>query len=125
MKFKDRIQGIQQQPLRAGRVEILQVNLGYKCNMACKHCHVAAGPDRDQVMAGETVENVLAVLRENTINCLDITGGAPELNPHFRYLVRKARDAGKHVIVRTNLTIFFEEEMKHLPEFYSKNSVDI
>jgi len=125
MKFKDRILNIQGQPLRAKGVDILQVNIGYKCNMACKHCHVAAGPDKNQEMDRETVETVLDVLKENDINCLDITGGAPELNPHFRYLVGKASHSGKHVIVRTNLTIFFEEGMEDLAEFYSMNSVEI
>lgn len=125
MKFKDRIQSIQGQPLRAEGIDILQVNIGYKCNMACKHCHVGAGPDKNQEMDRETVETVLNVLRENDINCLDITGGAPELNPHFRYLVGKASHSGKHVIVRTNLTIFFEEGMEDLAEFYSMNSVEI
>jgi len=125
MKFKDRIQSIQQQPLTAKGVDILQVNIGYKCNMTCKHCHVAAGPHRNQAMGRETVEAVLNVLKENNIDCLDITGGAPELNPHFRYLVEKARDYGKHVIIRTNLTIFFEVGMEDLAEFYSTNSVEI
>jgi radical SAM/Cys-rich protein len=125
MKFKDRILSIQGQPLRAKGVDILQVNIGYKCNMACKHCHVAAGPDKNQEMDRETVEAVLDVLKENNINCLDVTGGAPELNPHFRYLVEKARDSGKHVMIRTNLTIFSEEGMEDLAEFYSMNSVEI
>ncbi len=125
MKFKDRILSIQQQPLRAKEIEILQVNIGYKCNMACKHCHVGAGRDKNQDMDRETVETVLDVLKGNNIKCLDITGGAPELNPHFRYLVEKARDSGNHVIVRTNLTIFFEEGMEDLAEFYSRNSVEI
>ena len=126
MKFKDRIQNIQGQPLRAKVVDILQVNIGYKCNMTCKHCHVTAGPHRDQEMSRETVETVLLdVLKENNIKCLDITGGAPELNPHFRYLVESASRSGKHVIVRTNLTIFFEEGMEDLAEFYSTNSVEL
>lgn len=125
MKFKDRILSIQQQPLRAKGVDIFQVNIGYKCNMTCKHCHVAAGPHRNQEMDRETVETVLDVLKQNNINCLDITGGAPELNPLFRYLVEKASDSGKHVISRTNLTIFFEEGMNDLAEFYSMNSVEI
>ncbi|HSB32532.1 MAG TPA: arsenosugar biosynthesis radical SAM (seleno)protein ArsS [Candidatus Sulfobium mesophilum] len=125
MKFKDRILSIHEQPLRANGVDILQVNMGYKCNMACKHCHVAAGANKNQEMDRATVETVLNVLKENNINCLDITGGAPELNPHFRYLVGKARDSGIYVIVRTNLTIFFEEGMEDLAEFYSKNAVEV
>jgi radical SAM/Cys-rich protein len=125
MKFKEKILSIQGQPLRAEGVDILQVNIGYKCNMACKHCHVAAGPDKNQEMDRETVETVLDVLKENDINSLDITGGAPELNPHFRYLVREASHSGRHVTVRTNLTIFFEVGMEDLAEFYSMNSVEI
>lgn len=125
MKFNDRISNIRHHPLRSGGVDIFQVNLGYKCNMACKHCHISAGPDKDQQMDRETIDTVLKVLRENDFICLDVTGGAPELNPHFRYLVQKARDSGNHVIVRTNLTIFFEEGMEDLPEFYAKNSVEL
>lgn len=125
MKFNDRILNIRHHPLRAGGVDIFQVNLGYMCNMACKHCHISAGPDKDQQMDRETIETVLDVLKKNDFICLDVTGGAPELNPHFRYLVGKARDSGNHVIVRTNLTIFFEEGMEDLPEFYAKKSVEL
>ena len=125
MEFKDRIISIQSKPLMSSRIEILQVNIGYKCNMACKHCHVEAGPYRTQEMGKETIDTVLSVLRDNDINTLDITGGAPELNPYFRYLVLEARNIGRHVIVRTNLTIFFENGMEDLPEFYGKNSVEV
>lgn len=125
MKFGDKIKGILQQPLRAGRVDILQVNMGYKCNMACIHCHVSAGPGRSQEMDIETVEAVLRALRESDINNLDITGGAPELNPFFRGLVERASGSGIHVTVRTNLTIFYEEGMEDLAEFYSRNCVEV
>lgn len=93
--------------------------------MNCKHCHVATGPDKNQEMNRETIESVLEVLKENNIKSLDITGGAPELNPYFRYLAEKASDAGNHVIIRTNLTIFFEEGMEDLSEFYADNSIEI
>ncbi|MBF0557539.1 MAG: arsenosugar biosynthesis radical SAM protein ArsS [Nitrospirae bacterium] len=125
MKFNDRVMSVLQQPLRAGSVDVLQVNMGYKCNMTCGHCHVSAGPDRDEEMDGETVEAVLDVLRKSDIKNLDITGGAPELNPFFRHLVKEATDAGKHIIVHTNLTIFFEAGMEDLAEFYSGNAVEI
>lgn len=125
MKFKDRISSVQQQPLRANGVDILQVNLGYRCNMSCKHCHIDAGPGRVEEMDRETVDTVFDVLKKNDIGCLDITGGAPELNPHFRYLVEKAKVAGKRVIVRTNLTVLFEEGMADMAEFYSGNSVEL
>ncbi|HZV45984.1 MAG TPA: radical SAM protein [Thermodesulfovibrionales bacterium] len=120
MEFKDKVNGIQSKPLISNGVKILQVNVGYRCNMACKHCHINAGSHRNEEMGKETVDMVLKVLRENNINTLDITGGAPELNPHFRYLVEEARNIGCHVIVRTNLTIFFENGMQDLPDFYDK-----
>src|SRR5438876_10978115 len=82
------------------RPATLQVNLGYKCNQACFHCHVNAGPQRKEMMARETIEEILAVLRGGAFPTLDITGGAPELNPHFRYLVRQARKLGLRVIDR-------------------------
>jgi radical SAM/Cys-rich protein len=93
--------------------------------MACKHCHVKAGPERTLAMSGEIVNAVLSTVVENNITVLDITGGAPELNPHFRYLVQEAGNIGSHVMVRTNLTIFFEQGMEDLPEFYADNSVEV
>lgn len=125
MEFKDRIMSIRPKQLFASEVKILQVNLGYRCNMACRHCHIKAGPDRSEEMGAKTIEMVLDVLRENNIGTLDITGGAPELNPYFRYLVMEAGNIGCHVIVRSNLTVFFEEGMKDLPEFYADNSVEV
>ena len=123
MEFKDRIISIQSKPLMSSRIEILQVNIGYKCNMACKHCHVEAGPYRTQEMGKETIDTVLSVLRDNDINTLDITGGAPELNPYFRYLVLEARNIGRHVIVRTNLTIFFENGMEGICRNFTKKTL--
>ncbi len=125
MEFRERILGVLSKPLTARGIEILQVNLGYTCNMTCKHCHIGAGPGRHEAMARENIEAVLDVLRENEITVLDITGGAPELNPHFRFLLQEARKTGAHVIVRTNLTIFFEERMKGLPEFFRDNMVEV
>jgi radical SAM/Cys-rich protein len=126
MNFKDRILTIQPEPLVSDRIEILQVNVGYKCNMSCKHCHIKAGPQRFEEMTRDTVDVVLRVLRENDgIRALDITGGAPELNPHFKYLIEEARNIGRHVIVRTNLTVFFEKGMEDLPEFYGENAVEV
>jgi radical SAM/Cys-rich protein len=106
-------------------LKIPQVNMGYRCNMTCKHCHVSGGPARTEVMDKKTVETVLGVLRDNPIETLDITGGAPELNPSFRTLVAGARHAGRHVIVRTNLTIFLEEGMGDLPEYYRDQNVEL
>lgn len=125
MEFKDKISSIMTEPLRAADVKILQVNLGYLCNMACKHCHMEAGRAREQVMEGGTIESALKVLKENDIKALDITGGAPEMNPHFRYLIKEAKSLGCHIIARTNLTIFFEDGMYDIPEFYSDNGIEI
>jgi radical SAM/Cys-rich protein len=123
--FGDKIRDIHPSPLAAGDIEILQVNLGYRCNMACKHCHVEARPDREQMMEKDTIDSIIGVLKNNAIRTLDITGGAPEMNPHFPRLAGEARKAGCHVMVRTNLTIFFEKGMEHLPEFMSEQSLGV
>jgi radical SAM/Cys-rich protein len=124
-KFHDKILSLRPDPLRALDLKILQVNLGYRCNLACKHCHVSAGPGRTEAMDGKTVDAVLRAFLDNPFEILDITGGSPELNPHFRALVAEARKAGRHVIVRTNLAIFFEHGMDYLPRFYRDNGVEL
>lgn len=124
-KFSERVLGAVSGPLQAIGIKSIQVNIGYRCNMACKHCHIAAGPERTENMEGKTVDTVLRVISENPIETLDVTGGAPELNPHFRYLVTEARKLGRHVIARTNLTIFFEKGKDDLPEFYRDNDVEL
>jgi radical SAM/Cys-rich protein len=111
--------------LRAGRVETLQVNVGKLCNQACKHCHVDASPARTEIMTRETAEQVLNAVRRFRIPTLDITGGAPELNPSFRHLVSEARSAGAHVLVRHNLTVMFEPGQEDLPEFFRAHSVEV
>ncbi|HEY9284742.1 MAG TPA: arsenosugar biosynthesis radical SAM (seleno)protein ArsS [Pyrinomonadaceae bacterium] len=111
--------------LRADSVEILQVNVGKLCNQACKHCHVDASPARTEIMSRETAELVIAALRRFPIRMLDITGGAPELNPSFRYLVAAARGCGAHVIVRHNLTVMFEPGQEDLPEFFRGHKVEV
>src|SRR6267154_2691863 len=94
--------------LRRGRLDSLQVNLGYKCNQSCLHCHVNAGPTRTEMMSRETLTDVFAFLEVSKVKTLDITGGAPELHPHFRELVTRARELGGRVIDRCNLTVLFE-----------------
>ena len=111
--------------LRAGAVETLQVNVGKLCNQACKHCHVDASPARTEVMTRETAEKVLEAVRRFRIPTLDITGGAPELNPNFRRLVAEARRAGAHVMVRHNLTVMFEPGQEDLPEFFREHGVEV
>src|SRR3954452_3422059 len=92
-------------PIRRGRLDTLQVNLGYKCNQSCVHCHVNAGPTRTETMARETIDQVLAFAQASKVANLDLTGGAPELNAHFRALVKTARARNIHVMDRCNLTI--------------------
>lgn len=106
-------------------VETLQVNLGYTCNQTCVHCHVNAGPNRTEQMDRATIDLVLDVLTAKDIKTLDLTGGAPELNPHFRDLVREARARGVHVIDRCNLTILFEPGQEGLAEFLAAQDVEI
>jgi radical SAM/Cys-rich protein len=112
-------------PLVRGPLETLQVNLGYRCNQQCLHCHVNAGPQRAEEMTGETVEQVLAVLRAGKAAALDLTGGAPELNPHFRHLVAGARALGVRVIDRCNLTIVEEPGQEDLARFLAAQRVDV
>jgi radical SAM/Cys-rich protein len=112
-------------PISRHRVETLQVNLGYVCNQTCLHCHVNAGPTRTETMTLETVELVLGYLRASGAKTLDVTGGAPELNVHFRYIVAEARALGVRVIDRCNLTILFEPGQEGLAEFLAENRVDI
>jgi radical SAM/Cys-rich protein len=107
------------------RLEILQVNLGYRCNQACVHCHVNAGPTRSELMERETVDHVLEFLKRSDVGILDLTGGAPELNPHFRQLVCSARALGVRVIDRCNLTILEEPGQENLAEFLAGHQVEI
>ncbi|HTS51647.1 MAG TPA: arsenosugar biosynthesis radical SAM (seleno)protein ArsS [Burkholderiales bacterium] len=107
------------------RLDTLQVNLGYKCNQSCVHCHVNAGPARTEMMARETADEVLAFLRSARPPTLDITGGAPELNPHFRYLVTGARSLGVHVMDRCNLTILEQPGQEDLAQFLAAHRVEI
>jgi radical SAM/Cys-rich protein len=111
--------------LRRLPLRTLQVNLGYRCNQACLHCHVNAGPTRREQMQLETVEAVIDFLRAAKLSTLDITGGAPELNPHFRYLVEAARGMGIQVIDRCNLTILNEPGEETLAAFLAANGVEI
>jgi radical SAM/Cys-rich protein len=123
--FQEKVLAARGGPLAAEGIEVLQVNLGFRCNMACKHCHVEAGPARGELMGEETAERVISVLAHSDIPALDLTGGAPELNPQFRMLVAEARRLEKRVIARSNLTIFFEEGMEDLPEFYAEHGVEV
>ena len=111
--------------LSRGRLTTLQVNVGYRCNQSCLHCHVGASPHRTEEMSGEIADAVLEFLERRRIATLDITGGAPELNRHFRRLVAAARDMGVHVIDRCNLTILEVEGQEDLAEFLAGEEVEI
>jgi radical SAM/Cys-rich protein len=112
-------------PLRRAQLQTLQVNLGYRCNQSCLHCHVNAGPTRTEAMDGDTVDLVLRVLQKRGLQTLDLTGGAPELNVHFRRLVRAARALGVNVIDRCNLTILSEPDQEDLAAFLAREQVEI
>lgn len=112
--------------LRRGRVQTLQVNVGPHCNMACQHCHVDAGPARTERMGARVADRVLALLDHNPqVQTLDLTGGAPELNPHFRTLVRGSRELGRNVVDRCNLTILLEPGQEDLGEFLAENRAKV
>ena len=112
-------------PITRRALDTLQVNVGYRCNQACHHCHVNASPDRKEMMARETIDLALRVLAARGIGTLDITGGAPELNPHFRHLVHAARAEDVRVIDRCNLTIINEPGFEDLAEFLARERVEI
>jgi radical SAM/Cys-rich protein len=111
--------------VRRRRLTALQLNLGYRCNQSCVHCHVNAGPHRTEEMSAQTIDQVLLLAREAGVQTLDATGGAPELNPHFRSLVTRARALGLRVIDRCNLTVLFEPGQESLAEFLAAQRVEI
>ena len=111
--------------IRRSSLETLQVNLGYLCNQQCLHCHVDASPRRKEIMQKETIDDVLAFLDRQQIKTLDMTGGAPEMNPHFRYLVEQAGQRGVHVIDRCNLTVLNEPGHDDTAAFLAQNGVEV
>ena len=112
-------------PLRAAGLHVLQMNLGKMCNQTCRHCHVDAGPDRREEMSRETMEQCLAALAKTAIPTVDLTGGAPEMNPHFRWLVEEVRRLGRHVMDRCNLTILETAPHADLPDFFARHRVEV
>lgn len=111
--------------IKRAHLETLQVNLGYLCNQQCLHCHVDAGPRRKEIMTAETVMDVLSFLKQKNIKTLDLTGGAPEMNPEFSSLVKKAREMDVHVIDRCNLTVLLEEGYEDTAAFLARNKVEV
>jgi radical SAM/Cys-rich protein len=125
-RFRARLRATGASELRAGELTTLQINVGRKCNQACRHCHVDAGPLRTEVMPDDVVDACLDVLaRAPRLHTLDVTGGAPELHPRFREIVVRARALGRHVIVRHNLTVQLEPGQHDLPEFFAAQGVEV
>jgi len=126
-KFRDKIAGDGHLTLRPKKLERLQINLGYMCNQVCEHCHVDAGPDRKEIMTRETMKQCLNIIRNTGAHTLDLTGGAPEMNPDFRWFVDEASKAGiADFIVRSNLTIIRANKKYHdLPEFFKNHNVHV
>jgi radical SAM/Cys-rich protein len=114
-------------PLSAIGVQIFQVNVGKMCNQVCKHCHVDAGPDRKEIMTIETMQQCINALRNNPdLQIVDLTGGAPEMNPNFRWFVQEIKSLGRHVIVRCNLTIILaNKKYFDLPQFYKEHGIEV
>ncbi|MBC8116265.1 MAG: radical SAM protein, partial [Candidatus Saccharimonas sp.] len=112
-------------PLTATSLDVLQVNVGRLCNQTCRHCHVDAGPDRREIMTQDVMQACLDVLRRHPFSTLDITGGAPEMNPHFRWLVAQARGLVPRIIDRCNLTILLAPGFDDLPQFLAEHRVEI
>ncbi|MBX2862743.1 MAG: radical SAM protein, partial [Leptolyngbyaceae cyanobacterium MAG.088] len=114
------------QPLTKQPITVLQINLGRRCNLACSHCHVEASPQRTEELTSEICEQLIEVIeRFPQIQSVDLTGGAPEMNYGFRPLVEAARAQGMEVIVRSNLTIFFEDSFEDLPEYFAKHQLRV
>ena len=125
--FKAKISETDQFPLKAKKLEILQINVGYMCNQVCEHCHVDAGPDRKEIMTQQTMKQCLEVIKNTGAHTLDLTGGAPEMNPNFRWFVEEATKAGiEDFIVRSNLTIMLANKKYYdLPKFFKKHNIHV
>ncbi len=114
-----------EQKLHAQSIDILQLNVGKKCNLSCKHCHVEAGPHRKELMAREVLEKCLQIVTENSIGTIDITGGAPEMNPHLEWFLSQVTSLNKRVIVRSNLVILNDPDYRHFLDLYAEKGVEI
>lgn len=125
--FQQKLQEAGLYPLRPTALQVLQVNVGKMCNQVCKHCHVDAGPDRKEIMTRETMLQCLAALKANPgLQTVDLTGGAPELNPNFRWFAAEIKKLGRHVMVRCNLTIILaNKKFYDLPEFFKQHEIEV
>lgn len=126
MSFSEQLQTIGKFPLQPSAIDTLQVNLGKMCNQVCKHCHVDAGPDRKEIMTRATMEHCLKALDQSNISNVDLTGGAPEMNPDFRWFVEELSSRNLHIMVRCNLTIILaNKKYRDLPEFFKSHKVEV
>ena len=125
LPFETRLAKAGLSPLHANGITVFQINVGKLCNQTCRHCHVDAGPDRTEIMSRETAELCIAALARTAIPTVDITGGAPELNPHFRWLVEQARRLDRHVMDRCNLSVLLLPSQADLAEFLARHRVEI
>ncbi|MCH7396854.1 arsenosugar biosynthesis radical SAM protein ArsS [Belliella sp. DSM 107340] len=128
VKFADKLSESDLFPLKPTQIDILQINMGKMCNQVCKHCHVDAEPDRKEIMTKETMNQCLNVIKNSTIKTVDLTGGAPEMNPEFRWFIEEIRKISEdiEIIVRCNLTIILANPKYHdLPEFYRKHRLEV
>jgi len=127
VSFEKKLESSGLYPLKPTGIEIFQVNIGKMCNQTCKHCHVDAGPDREEIMTKETMQLCLDVLKENPkLSTIDITGGAPEMNPNFRWFVEEIKKLSRHIMVRCNLTIILaNKQYNDLPQFYKENGIEV
>jgi MoaA/NifB/PqqE/SkfB family radical SAM enzyme len=124
--FEEKLKEFKQYPLRAEKVEIFQMNVGKRCNLSCKHCHVQAGPDRKESMPKEIFEKCLEVIKNTpSISTVDITGGSPEMNPNLEWFIKEASKLGKRLLVRTNLVILLEKEYQRFIDIYADNKVEV
>lgn len=125
-RFEERLKAQGLYPLKTTKLEVMQINLGKMCNQVCEHCHVDAGPDRKEIMTKETMEYCLKAIENSSCHTVDLTGGAPEMNPNFEWFVTEIVARGKKVIVRCNLTIIVSnKKYNHLPDFFKKNGVEV
>lgn len=124
-KFDKKIQDSIGEKLLTKNIHTIQVNITLKCNQECTHCHHKAGPEREEMMKWETMERIIEISKDPSIEIIDITGGAPEEHPDLKRFVKGLRDIGKHVMVRTNLTALMKKENRHLAEFFRDNSIEL
>ena len=123
--FEEKYTEVGEGELKTGEIKILQINVGKMCNQVCKHCHVDAGPDRKEIMTRETMQQCLNALASSDIQIVDLTGGAPELNPNFKWFVTEIKKLNRHIIVRSNLTILVANGFEDYPQFFADNKLEV